>query len=607
MFYKSLFSTSLFLALLSGPNIEAAKLLSSAKEIKSDVTIAAKSKADASSFWGVSYLVDPAGAKDQEPVSTDAAQKILGSYIKSSENFYNAAFLLHLKKNSELNSSLANSQDANLAALSVATMAMSAAISYHESLIERNNLNISENVEAVPEAKGSKKKKRGKKGKKGGKSSGESSPAVAIDEEVLLKFLNSNNTRAQFLAIQAAAYAKISSLKETINGLTLKSLESQAARLFYEARVDGQLNQKDLMTLAKVALKKRSSNSASAVSFSLDAPAMSFICQAIGETMDESLSAVLHQALNAPDLKVQVDAAKAIVKMKSPQSLSTVNSKIAKAPWPVLVHLCYYSAEVPNAKLLPALIQRLAKEKGRMRINLNYAISVITGGQHGAAYKDWLSWYKSNKAFKVDEQASADFRNKYMVQVMNEGPNGYFYSLPIYSDRFCYVVDTSASMRGPRIESLDENMAMSVEQLLNKSKYNIVDFGGDVEIMETRGLTDDLRKGGARVKAWDLSLGTRSFCAIRQSLLFPGIDSIYFLSDGAPARDSVKNWQGITEGVMMLTRYMPIAVHCIDFDPKAGNQAYMINLAKYNEGRHESIEVGPGAPDGGGKKKKKKK
>jgi len=102
-------------------------------------------------------------------------------------------------------------------------------------------------------------------------------------------------------------------------------------------------------------------------------------------------------------------------------------------------------------------------------------------------------------------------------------------------------------------------------------------------------------------------LGTRSFCAIRQSLLFPGIDSIYFLSDGAPARDSVKNWQGITEGVMMLTRYMPIAVHCIDFDPKAGNQAYMINLAKYNEGRHESIEVGPGAPDGGGKKKKKKK
>jgi hypothetical protein len=609
MFSKSLFSTSLFLAILASPQLDAAKMLSSTKETtKGELSSAAKSKLDATSFWGISYVVDPAGAKDQDPLSSEEAQKYLSTYIKSPENFYNAAFLLHLKKNTDLNSALTNSQDPNLGALSAATMAMSAAISYQESLIERNNLNISENVEEIPEIKGSKKKgkkAKGKKGKKGADSSETNSGSIKLNEEDLLKFLNSKNAKAQFLAIQAAAYAKVTSLNENINSLALKSLESQAARLFYRARIEGNINKQELMSLTKLALKKRSSSSAPLVSFSLDAPAMSFICQAIGEVKDESLLDVLHKALNAPDLKVQVDATKAIVRVSSPKSVATVNQKIAKAPWPVLVHLCYYAAKNPNAKLLPALIQRLAAEKGRMRINLNYAISIIAGGQHASSYKEWVTWYKSNKAFSVDDSASSEFRNQYMVQVMNSGPNGYFYSLPIYSDRFCYVVDTSASMRGPRIESLDENMAMSVEQLLNKAKYNIIDFGGDVETMETRGLTDDLRKGGARVKAWDLSLGTRSFCAIRQSLLFPGVDSIYFLSDGAPARDSVKNWAGITEGVMMLTRYMPIAVHCIDFDPKAGNQAYMINLAKYNEGRHESIEVGPGAPDGGGIKKKK--
>jgi hypothetical protein len=149
-------------------------------------------------------------------------------------------------------------------------------------------------------------------------------------------------------------------------------------------------------------------------------------------------------------------------------------------------------------------------------------------------------------------------------------------------------------------------MEMSCDQLLNKAAYNIVDFGGDVEIMEKK-LTTDKRKGVARVKDWGLSGATRSFCAIRQSLLVPGVDSIYFLSDGAPANDSSKNWEHITDGVMLLCRYMPIAIHCIDFDPKAGNQAYMINLAKYNEGRHESIDVGGAAPDKTGKKKKKKK
>ena len=193
-----------------------------------------------------------------------------------------------------------------------------------------------------------------------------------------------------------------------------------------------------------------------------------------------------------------------------------------------------------------------------------------------------------------------------MVQSVESYPNGYFYSLPIYSDSFVYTVDTSASMKGNRIESLNENMEISCEQLLNKAAYNIVDFGGDVEVMDKK-LTSDKRKGVARVKEWGMSLGTRSFCAIRQSMLVPGVDSIYFLSDGAPAMDSVKNWQQITEGVMLLTRYMPIAVHCIDFDPKAGNQAYMINLAKYNEGRHESIDVGGAAPVNPGKKKKKKR
>lgn len=608
MFRKSIYFTSLIFTMLASPSLYSAKMLSSTNDTtKSTVVNSVKSKADASSFWGVSYLVSSDGAKDQDPVSTPDALKGLSAYIKSSDNFYNAAFLLHHRANTDLNSALANSENPNLEALAAARMAMTAAVQYYDSLIERNNLNISENVEEVPSIKGSKKKsKKGKKGKKNKSTNTDSGAAVSLDEELLLKFVNSKNAKTQFLAIQAAAFAKVSGLTEAINGLTLKSLESQCARLFFKARVNASLDQQEVLSLTKLAMKKRSAEKAF-VNFSLDTPAISFICQAIAEVKDENLLNVLHTSLNHPDLRGQVDAAKAIAKIASPESLSAVSQKIAKAPWPVLVHLCYYSAKNPNAKLLPNLIQRLAKEKGRMRINLNYAISIIAGGQHASSYKDWVTWYKSNKGFTVDQAASTEFRDKYMVQVMDGGPNGYFYSLPIYSDRLCYVVDTSASMKGPRIESLDENMAMSVEQLLNKAKYNIVDFGGDVEIMESRGLTDDLKKGSARVKEWDMSLGTRSFCAIRQSLLFPGVDSIYFLSDGAPARDSVKNWQGITEGVMMLTRYMPIAVHCIDFDPKAGNQAYMINLAKYNEGRHESIEVGPGAPDGGGAKKKKKK
>jgi hypothetical protein len=46
---------------------------------------------------------------------------------------------------------------------------------------------------------------------------------------------------------------------------------------------------------------------------------------------------------------------------------------------------------------------------------------------------------------------------------------------------------------------------------------------------------------------------------------------------------------------MMLCRYRPLAIYAIDFDPRAGNQAFMVRLADENAGRHESINIGPPA------------
>jgi hypothetical protein len=164
-------------------------------------------------------------------------------------------------------------------------------------------------------------------------------------------------------------------------------------------------------------------------------------------------------------------------------------------------------------------------------------------------------------------------------------------------------------MRGDRIASLKENLTQSIGKLADHVYYNLVDFGGDVEVLTPGALTSDKARGKQRVYDMDLSVATRSFCGMRQGALLKEVDTLFFLSDGAPAMDSMSNWDDIIRGMLLMTRYFPIAIYGIDFDPSAGNQASMIRLADDNVGLHESIAVGPAAEDfdlgGAGQKKKK--
>ncbi len=174
----------------------------------------------------------------------------------------------------------------------------------------------------------------------------------------------------------------------------------------------------------------------------------------------------------------------------------------------------------------------------------------------------------------------------------------------------CYVVDSSNSMNGDRISSLKQNLTDSIFALKNHVAFNIVDFGANIDVMQPGNLTRNKDEGKTRVYEMDLSGATRCFCAIRQAMLLDECDTIYFLSDGAPAKDSVSGWPDIMRAVVLMTRYYQTSVFCIDFDPKAGNRESMRQLAQENYGMHESIEVGAADPEfdvGGAKRGKKKK
>ena len=594
-------------------------VLSTQKDTKdSDPKSAARNRSDITAFWGLSNVLG--GAKEYESASAEEALKYLRPYAEREGNLYRAAFLVSIRKRSDLIFELAGSRSKKDTALAAAAMAMGVIGDFVQK--ERSDERIfvdhfgadglkievrgGDEGEDVPQGKG--------KGKGGYRNRHNLSFKEMVDLTALGKLLASDDPLTLYLAVQAAAYAREKSVKETIAALEDSDGKIASAKLFYKAMIREALTREEILAAANLCARSKSKMSlgqkgvTTGPGFDLDIPGLCYVCRAIGVAEFKEAVPVLNKCLEG-EPEVQVDAAWAMARVRSEECLPALGKAVSEAPWNVLVPVCKAVGLVPSGKMIPGLIERLSREKGRVRLELTHALCVIAGGQKGRTADEWKKWWMENKnIFTVDPEASKSYREKTRPQDVDIPANGVFYNLKIFSDHFSYVVDSSLSMKGDRIASLKMNLTKSVLGLQEFCFYNIVDFGGDVEAMDDE-LTNVKRKGEQRVYDMDMSLATRSFCALRASLTVPGVDSLYFLSDGAPAWDSMKNWKDIARGIAMLTRYYPVAVYCIDFDPTKGNQLFMIDLADENYGMHESIvvEAAPEDFDMGGAKGKKKR
>ncbi|MFT5127048.1 MAG: hypothetical protein ACI8W8_000648 [Rhodothermales bacterium] len=437
---------------------------------------------------------------------------------------------------------------------------------------------------------------RGKKGKGKG-----SARAATIPE----KLFGSRDPVAVSQAILAAAYRKDSSHADTIKAVSAKSAEVMGAKILYQAMTEGNLNAGMVASAMKSMTRPRTAIPSNRPTLSYPTAKVPGICsvlEAIAVAGDESMLTLPLDGLKVRDIRVKIEAVRAMRALGSVKYLPILVKELPSAEWPLATEICKTMSAIPHTGVIPSLIKRLDKEKGRLRQDIVHCLSTIAGKQEASTAKEWADWWRKNqRSFKVDEPASAAYRSSTRIQDVDIDGNGFFYGLILYSDRMSYVVDSSASMRGGRIENLTENMSASVEQLKSHVKFNIVDFGGDLNVMYDGALTSDKRKAIETIEDFVLSLGTRSYDGMEAALHLQGVDTLFFLSDGAPIRGQIDHWEQIRSAMILMGRYRPVAVSAIDFDPSAGNQAHMFGMATENVGSHDSVEVG-----GGGAAKKKK-
>ncbi|MDA3962872.1 MAG: HEAT repeat domain-containing protein [Planctomycetota bacterium] len=322
-------------------------------------------------------------------------------------------------------------------------------------------------------------------------------------------------------------------------------------------------------------------------------PTPALACQAIGVIAGPEHLPLLHEALEHDDIRVRVDAATAIADIADQSSVPVLIAQLGECEWPVLIHVCRGLGRAPSAESIEPLIKELGDHKGRFRIDLIHALSSIAGSQFGRqTAEQWAEWWNEKKAedFTVDPAATADFRSKNRVQDMSIVGALSFYGLQVPSDRFVFVLDRSASMRGDRIDNLRETSEASITEMANHVQFNIVDFGGRVAWFSESGLSRDRKDAIKYITNMPLTWGTRTFDGVEEGVRHRGIDSIVFLSDGSPVISQAPRWDDIFTATNMMNRYRPVAVWAVCFQAGKGAATSMDIWAGEHFGRSTNIE-----------------
>jgi len=436
-------------------------------------------------------------------------------------------------------------------------------------------------------------------------------------EPIVKELLDERTGEVQELAILAAAFARMKSLKEPIAELRISTRDeaTEAARQLYLARIGEPVDHDaigDLLTRgSRMRPDPRFTRLTPAIhDYDVRLPAVLYTLQAIAAAGETRHLDTLHELLNHADLRVQQDAARAIEGVGDRKSVPVLleklktgfaedddhrrRTRVEPITWPVKVAVLSAIGAIPSETSMDTLIAGRMTEKGRLRQDYNYAMASITLGEHGKAGDEWRSWWNLNrKRFQVDEKATAQWRRHHRPQDMTPPALTTFYGANIVSDRLVFVLDTSASMKGEKIESLKANMEETLGSVLEFMKFNIVDFGGTIRVMSPKGLIDAKfhEKVAYLVQNLDLSGGTRTYDAMEVGMLQPEADTVMYLSDGAPIAGQFESWDALRRGLTLFNRYRPLALHAIYYSNNkgkgrrlAGNQLQMLLLADHNAG-----------------------
>ncbi|HQU46663.1 MAG TPA: VWA domain-containing protein, partial [Pirellulales bacterium] len=253
-------------------------------------------------------------------------------------------------------------------------------------------------------------------------------------------------------------------------------------------------------------------------------------------------------------------------------------------------------AKIEEKSAVEALVAILGKVPGEVRGDLVQHLTSISGEQFGLDPPAWKKWWKANKdKFEFPAGAARVVNRAEAVQ-----SRSMYYGLPIYAARLVFVIDTSKSMRGLRIQAAKRELASAINALPEGVYFDVLAFDRTVKPWQPE-LAIASAENKKKATYWvgaiadtHLGGGTASYDAL-EAALDCDTESIYFLTDGAPVGGKVVDPPVIVEAVSRLnfTRRITINALGIGVGPQfVTNPFYLFlsTLAERNYGEYKSVD-----------------
>ncbi|MHC4222711.1 MAG: HEAT repeat domain-containing protein [Planctomycetota bacterium] len=286
--------------------------------------------------------------------------------------------------------------------------------------------------------------------------------------------------------------------------------------------------------------------------------------------------------------------------------LDLLKQRLDDPLWPVRAAVVRELARIRTKESVDLLVERMAKEKGRLLDDIADALKKISGESFLPEPDPWRIWWKKARDTWVPPKegiAAGDEKDSEKAGVV------YFYGIRTSSRRVVFCIDVSGSMnfpldgrngkKPPRIETAKRELKQALIALPEDAIFNIVIYSGDVKVWKKKMQAATLKNKQAARKYVDrLSPvgATNIFDALVTSMRVatksgkgkgdgPEADTIFFLTDGKPSHGQIVNPHQILEEITRRNKLMGLVIHTVGVS-KEQNAGFLLNLAKRNGGRY---------------------
>lgn len=331
-------------------------------------------------------------------------------------------------------------------------------------------------------------------------------------------------------------------------------------------------------------------------------------CASVGAMLASDVPAIEHRALAVLDQAVNqprggllflVSLADALGGEGDETSLATL-VKIAKRPifdnqFAVRRSVVQAINKVELPAAVDALISILQTVKGEVRGDIVQRLAAVTGEKLGLDPPAWAAWWEKNQAtFEFPEGALPPVSRAEALKLTSM-----YYGMPIYAARLVFVLDTSRSMAGPRIEAAKRELVSAINGLPEGVYFGVLVFNSEVRPWRRQlelASAENRAKAVTFVQAQGLGRSTASYDALEAAFDFDA-ESIYFLTDGAPHGGKVTDPVEIVDVISRLNFTRRITVNAIGVGVNVGLPGlanpfddFLRSLSAHNYGEYRRVD-----------------